>query len=151
IYHGKYEYIGEYDLMRLAFLLDLGLYYLGVASQPYKRGIVGLREPAFTTPPSTPFFYLIRAYNRRFARIAQARRARGALGRRNACRRFMFGGYTFSPASGKPILSALLRWGCLELVEGWRSWFRRQAGTARAPKAKAIPPAIEEGIRPLSP
>jgi flavin-dependent dehydrogenase len=143
IYHGKYEYIGEYDLMRVAFLLDLGLYYLGVASQPYKRGLDGLREPAFTTPPSTPFFYLIRAYNRRFARIAQARRARGALARTNDGRRFMFGGYTFSPTSGKPILSALLQWGCLELTEGWRSWFRRPPGTVREAETNPIPPAIE--------
>jgi flavin-dependent dehydrogenase len=143
IYHGKYEYIGEYDLMRVAFLLDLGLYYLGVASQPYKRGLDGLREPAFTTAPSTPFFYFIRAYNRRFARMAQARRARGALARTNDCRRFLFGGYTFSPASSKPLLKALLHWGRLELTEGWRSWFRRPACLSNETQPDPAPPVLE--------
>jgi flavin-dependent dehydrogenase len=127
VYRDKYHYLGEYDLTRLAFLLDLGLYYVGVASQPFKRGLDGLREPMFTTNPSVPFFHLMRGYNRRFARIAQARRARRALGRTNDCRRFMFGGYTFAPSSGKPILGALLRWGWLELTEGWRSWFSPRA------------------------
>jgi len=128
IYHGKYQYIGEYDLMCLAFLLDLGLYYIGVASQPFKRGVAGLREPVFTTKPSVPFYHLMRTYNRRFARIAQARRGRGKLARMNHGRRFMFGGYTFAPSSGRPILRALWRWGLLELQEGWRTWFR--PGTA---------------------
>ena len=61
--------------MRLAFLMDLGLYYVGVASQPFKRGVVGLTEPGWIpdTPPSVPVFYFMRAYNRRFAQIARAR------------------------------------------------------------------------------
>jgi flavin-dependent dehydrogenase len=31
VYKDKYEYMGEFDLMSLAFLLDLGFYYLGPA------------------------------------------------------------------------------------------------------------------------
>src|SRR5204863_7357270 len=57
IYQDKYQYMGEFDLMRMAFLLDLGLYYFGVASQPFKRGAKALTEPVFTTPPSIPFFH----------------------------------------------------------------------------------------------
>ena len=124
IYRDKYEYMGDFELMRLAFLLDLGLYYLGIASQPYKRGAVALREPVFSTAPSTPFFHLIRTYNRRFARMAAARRARGVWGRRNHHERFLFGGYTFHPRSALPVLKALGAWALLELGEGWRTWFR---------------------------
>src|SRR5207302_572914 len=87
LYRDKYEYLGEYDLLRLAFLLDLGLYYLGVASQPFKRGRTALSQPVFATPLSTPFFHLMRTYNCRFAQMARARRTRGALGRNNAGRR----------------------------------------------------------------
>ncbi len=122
IYQDKYEYLGEFDLMRLAFLLDLGLYYLGVASQPFKRGPSALVEPYFSTPPSTPFYFWMRTYNRRFAQIARSRRARGTLGRANDRRRFMFQGYTFAAASVGPILRATARWGLLEITEGWRSW-----------------------------
>jgi hypothetical protein len=152
IYHGKYHYIGEYDLMCLAFLLDLGLYYLGVASQPFKRGVAGLREPVFTTKPSVPFYHLMRTYNRRLARIAQSRRARGVLGKTNHCRRFLFGGYTFAPSSGRPILRALLRWGILELKEGWRSWFRAATANESVPvegvKIKPAPYAMNPAGNP---
>jgi flavin-dependent dehydrogenase len=126
VYQDKYFYLGEFDLMRLAFLMDLGLYYLGVASQPFKRGAKALCEPVFSTAPSVPFYHLIRTYNRRLARIGEARRARGVLGRKNDGRRFMFQGYTFSPWSAIPIVKALAQWGWLELAEGWRSWFQRR-------------------------
>jgi flavin-dependent dehydrogenase len=123
IYQDKYEYMGEFDLMRMAFLLDLGLYYLGVASQPFKRGARALTEPVFSTPPSIPFFHFIRAYNRRFANLARARRFRNRLGRFNDRKRFLFPGYTFAPGSALPIAKALLAWARVELREGWRTWF----------------------------
>ena len=141
IYLDKYHYIGEFDLMRTVFLLDLGLYYLGVASQPFKFGWKGLLAPVFTTPPSVPFYHLMRCYNRRFACIAQARRSRGALNRANDHQRFMFGGYTFSPSSGKPLLKALLSWGWLELTEGWRTWFTKPLSAQTAPAIPAPSPA----------
>ncbi len=125
LYRDKYEYLGEYDLLRLAFLLDLGLYYLGVASQPFKRGKSALCEPVFASSHSKPFYVLMRAYNRRFAEMARARRQRGGLGRRNAGRRFMFRGYTFARSSALPIFAALCGWARLELTEGWRSWWQR--------------------------
>ena len=127
LYLDKYEYMGEFDLMRLAFLLDLGLYYLGVASQPFRRGPKALTEPVFSTPPSVPFFHFIRTYNRRFAQIARARRQRQASGRLNDRRRFMFGGYTFASSSAAPILKSIAGWLWLELTEGWRSWFAARA------------------------
>jgi flavin-dependent dehydrogenase len=125
LYRDKYEYLGEYDLLRLAFLLDLGLYYLGVAAQPFKHGAKALCQPVFTGPLSTPFFYFMRAYNRRFAQMARTRRERGKLGRHNANRRFLFKGYTFARSSALPILGALAGWLRLELIEGWRSWWTR--------------------------
>jgi flavin-dependent dehydrogenase len=135
IYQDKYEYMGEYDLIRIAFLMDLGLYYFGVASQPFKRGKKGLTEPVFSTIPSVPFFYFIRTYNRRFAQIARERRARNALGMMNHGKRFLFKGYTFAPNSGFPIVQAMIGWGFLELKEGWRSWFRPRvkSGTSSEP------------------
>lgn len=135
IYHEKYHYLSEFDLMCTAFLLDLGLYYMGVVAQPFKRGAMSFLEPVFSTGPSTPFYHLIRSYNRRLARIAQARAARGALGRRNANERFLFGGYTFSPLSARHIVKGLLRWGWIEATEGWRTW--------RLPRPAAVP--IVEG------
>lgn len=133
IYQDKYEYLGEFDLMKMAFRMDLGFYYIGVASQPFKRGVVGLTEPLFTTPPSTPFFYFMRAYNRRFARIARARRARNCLGRANDGQRLMMQGYTFELSSAMPIIKAILGWGLIELKEGWRTWFQKSAAEPESP------------------
>jgi hypothetical protein len=126
LYKDKYDYMGEHDLLRLAFLMDLGLYYVGVASQPYRGGVRHLREPVFSTPPSTPFYHLMRTYNRRFARIARERRRRGRLGESNTGRRFFFGGYTFGIGGAGHVVGALVGWLVLELREGWRTWFRAE-------------------------
>ncbi len=144
VYQDKYEYLGEYDLLRLAFLMDLGFYYLGVASQPFKRGVRALLEPVFSTAPSAPVFHLMRTYNRRFARIAQTRRRRGCLGKHNAGRRFMFGGYTFEPSSSLHILKSLVGWAWLEGKEGWRSWLPR-------PKPRAEPAQVLAPVQTATP
>jgi hypothetical protein len=123
IYKDKYEYIGDFDLMRIAFQMDLGLYYLGVASQPFKLGTKALMDPVFSTPPSVPFYHFMSFYNRRLASIGRARRRRGVWGRANDCRRLLVNGFTFSPKTAGPIMRAMSRWLWLEVTEGWRSWF----------------------------
>jgi flavin-dependent dehydrogenase len=125
LYKDKYDYLGDFELMRTAFLLDLGLYYLGVASLLYREGAKALSYGVFITPPSRPVYHLMRTYNRRFAAIARLRRERGTFGRMNDGRRFLFGGFTFerNGVNSKHLLRALLHWGWLEITEGWRSWF----------------------------
>jgi flavin-dependent dehydrogenase len=137
IYKDKYEYMGDFELMRIAFQLDLGLYYMGVASQPFKLGIKALTEPVFSTAPSVPFFHFIKFYNRRLARIARARRRRGVWGRANDCRRLLIPGFTFSPKTIGPILQATARWMWLEATEGWRSWFAAEPKTETGPQPAA--------------
>jgi len=135
VYRDKYEYLGEFDLMRLAFLMDLGFYYLGVANQPYRRGPVALTEPLYSTGPSVPIFHLMRTYHRRFAAIARDRRRRGCLGRSNRGRRFMFSGYTFRPSTSWHVIKALSGWILLECREGWRTWLPRRP----VPREKSAP------------
>jgi flavin-dependent dehydrogenase len=142
IYKDKYEYIGDFDLMRIAFQLDLGLYYLGVASQPFKLGTKALKDPVFSTRPSVPFYHFMRFYNRRFASIGRSRRKRGVWGRANDSRRLLVPGFTFSPKTAGPIMRAIMRWMWLEVCEGWRTWFASQPKTVQpAPEAPAAAPA----------
>ncbi len=148
IYLNKYDYLGDFELMRLAFVLDLGLYYLGVAAQPYKRGPAALSEPVFTTPPSTPVYWLMSTYTRRLAAIGRNRRRRGVWGRKNHGQRLMFPGFTFSLGSARPIVRALLGWARLELTEGWRTWF---SGEPRPAHAKADLPSPPAGTPATSP
>ncbi|HYR59491.1 MAG TPA: NAD(P)/FAD-dependent oxidoreductase [Chthoniobacteraceae bacterium] len=122
IYQDKYEYLGEFDLMRLAFRMDLGLYYLGIVSQPFKFGPQALRIPPFSPPISTPVFHFIRAYNRRMAAIARERRRRRALGVMNDSRQYLFQSFSLDPADVKFVVWTALRWLGLELREGWRTW-----------------------------
>lgn len=144
VYRDKYDYFGEFDVMAAAFLMDIGLYYMGVASQPFRRGPEALGEPYFALPPSTPFYHWMRAYNRRFAAIARARRERGVAGARNFRRRLIISGFSFEPGTVRPIAKGLVRWAGLELMEGWRSWFRSERQVA-APFVAAERSAVLRG------
>jgi flavin-dependent dehydrogenase len=141
LYKDKYDYLGDFELMRTVFLLDLGLYYLGVAGLLYKQGNKALSYGVFITPPSVPVYHLMRTYNRRFAAIARTRRERGTFGRMNDSQRFMFGGFTFERdgANSKHLLKALLHWGRLEVTEGWRSWFAGERKVASIPDESRAP------------
>jgi len=143
LYQDKYEYMGEFDLMRLAFLLDLGFYYFGIASQPFKYGAAAFSEPPFSRPVSLPFFWLMRAYNRRLSQIAQSRRKREKLGSRNHGRRFLFPGYMFGRNIGYWVVRAMAGWGWLEIREGWRSWFSARSASSATAESEA-PAAVPE-------
>ena len=130
IYRNKYDYLGEFDLMRIAFTMDLGFYYLGIASQPFKKGLKALLVPPFSDPISRPFFHFIRAYNRRFAQIARRRRRLGLLGRTNRGRRHLIPGFTLKPTDVGLLVRAIVRWAWLELTEGWHTWAEPAANKA---------------------
>ncbi|MGV3771380.1 MAG: NAD(P)/FAD-dependent oxidoreductase [Verrucomicrobiales bacterium] len=137
IYKDKYFYIGEYDLMRTGFLLDLGFYYAGVASQPFMRGKEAFLEPVFSTKPSIPFYHFISFYNRRLAKIGKRRRDQGRLSATNAKERFLFQGYTFNPWSYRWILYGILGLLKLELKEV-RHYF--QPTTQQSPARPILAP-----------
>lgn len=137
VYRDKYDWMGDFELMRLGFQLDLGLYYLGVVSQPLKGGAKALRHPVFSLGPSEIPYRLMRTYNRRLAAMARERRRRGTFGRANASQRFLLNGFLPDNSTGQPVLKALLGWVKLELVEGWRTWLRGPAPAAPGAKSAA--------------
>lgn len=139
IYQDKYDYLGEFDLMRIAFRMDLGLYYLGIVSQPFKFGPQALRIPPFSPAVSTPVFHFIRFYNRRMAAIARDRRRRGALGRANDAQHYLFPSFSLGASDAKFVVWSALRWVGLELHEGWRTWF---GGASTSPARKTAPGVI---------
>jgi flavin-dependent dehydrogenase len=123
LYLNKYDYIGEFDLMRIAVRLDVANYYMGVAIQPFLRGITAYSEPCFASIGSRPFEWWIRTYNRRLAKIGRSRRRRGQLGRSNDRRRLLLTGFAFNAATAWLLLRGTAAWMRLELTEGWRTWF----------------------------
>ena len=130
LYLDKYYYMGDFELMTLAFRLDLGLYYLGIVTQPFKHGNRVLETPPFAHPKSNWPFQLMALYNRRLASIAQSRRRRGVWGRRNAREYFGFISYEFNNRLPFRVLGLLTLWIGLEIREGWRSWFSPVTATA---------------------
>lgn len=157
IYRDKYDVMGDHELMRAAFELDLALYYVGVVSQPVQLGADALEIPVFAARGSEIPYRLMRLYNRRLAAMARARRARGTFGRANAGRRVLLKGFLPERASSAGVLRAVLRWLALEATEGWRSWFnafpteaRRDARAGFGPMAPAHSPPAPSGCVPPS-
>ena len=144
VYKDKYEYMGEWDLMSIAFRLDLGLYYLGIVSQPFKFGPRALLRPPFATPLSRPVFHFMRMYNRRFAQIARRRRCVNALGKANRGQRCLIPGFTLSRGDITRLFRPLAKWAWIELTEGWRSWGQHRQEAAAASSAPA--PIAEETL-----
>jgi flavin-dependent dehydrogenase len=134
LYLDKYYYMGDFELMTLAFRLDLGLYYLGIVTQPFRHGVRVLETPPFAHPKSHWPFKLMALYNRRLAVIARARRRRGTWGRRNHHQYFGFISYEFNRRLPVRVFGLLMLWVGLELREGWRSWFVREPMPALEPK-----------------
>ncbi|MGA0112121.1 MAG: NAD(P)/FAD-dependent oxidoreductase [Chthoniobacterales bacterium] len=137
LYENKYEYLGDYDIMRLAFRLDIALYYLFIVKPIFAAGgAEGFVQPPYAAREAGPFFAIMRLYNRRFAAMARQRRASGTFGCHNARERDLFAGFNFRvPYLLKVILGALAGWFWLEVREGWRSWGRRKPAREESPGA----------------
>ncbi len=136
LYENKYDYLGDYDIMRLAFRLDIALYYLFIVRPIFAAGVEGFAQPPYAAKEAGPFFALMRLYNRRFAAMARQRRAAGTFGRRNAHQRDLFPGFNFRvPYLLKVVAGALAGWAWMEACEGWRSWGRRRSIREEAPVA----------------
>lgn len=122
LYKDKYEYMGEFDLMDLAYRLDLGLYYWGVVVHPFRDGAKALLKPPFAPPDGRVVFTLMSTYNRRFAQIARRRRRMKALGKKNRNHRSLISGFKLHGSDAIRLFGMLAEWAWLEITEGWRSW-----------------------------
>ena len=123
LYWNKYDYMGDFEIMRLAFRMDIAFYYLFIAYFIFRDKEDGFQEVPFTSPKAGPVFSLMRFYNKRFAAMGRKRRESGSFGRLNTGERDLFPGFNFSHTMlFKMILKSLMAWGLLEIKEGWKSW-----------------------------
>jgi flavin-dependent dehydrogenase len=117
VYKDKYEYMGEFDLMSIALIFDLCLYYSGVASRPFKYGESALLVPPFSGTGISPIFRFMRTYNRRFAEIARRRRKRRMLGKMNRAHRCLIPGFKLHSSNPKLFAQGFAKWARVELGE----------------------------------
>lgn len=155
IYRDKYFYMGDHELMTLAFRLDLGLYYFGVVSQPFRYGPSVLEVPSFASKQSKMPAKLIALYHQRLVKIARSRLQRGTWGRKNANVYYAFTSYELNGVLLPRIIKAFADWLWLEAREGWRSWFRAPAPVPqaflRSAKAEAVSPTVAPDTMPVQP
>jgi len=98
IYEGKYEYMGEHDLVSAATILDTAHYYIFVVIPAYRFFRRFFWMPVLGPKEAFISYHLMRIYNRRFRAIARLRRDVGEDGRRNDGRRInMFFTLGFAP------------------------------------------------------
>ncbi len=124
LYEDKYVYLGDYDFMRMAMILDLGGYYFGVVRSMYMKGDCEFLKPVFGELSTTLPFWIIRCYNRRLSKMAASRRRRGVFGMNNKGKAHKLMSYTLDWRLPVRLTWNLRIWLWLELTEGWRSWFR---------------------------
>lgn len=129
VYKDKYHYMGEWDLMSLAFRLDLSLYYWGVVEPPFHEGVSALTKPPYSPPSGKIFSALMSLYNKRFAAIARRRRRLGLLGKSNKGNRCLIPGFTLARKDMFRLFGMLAEWGVLELKEGWKCWREKDENT----------------------
>jgi flavin-dependent dehydrogenase len=89
-YKDKYYYMGEADLLSAAALIDTAQYYIFVVIPAYRIMKKFYWMPVLGPKPAFISYHLMCAYNRRFKRIAEARREAGVAGAFNDGRRINF-------------------------------------------------------------
>lgn len=122
LYKGKYEYLGDAELMRIAFIMDLGTYFVGPVRLVYDDPDYEWTRLPYDGPAGTFFAKFMSLYNRRLNKLAKIRLAKGTYGAWN-------NGMDFTlKESFSPNFSALrfLRWGLrLWLMAELRTFFGR--------------------------
>lgn len=133
LYKDKYHYLGDKELMTAAFLMDLGLFFLGPVRNVIRCPRSGFTEFPFEGSLDAAIVRNIMAfYNRRLVHIAQKRRAAGVYGSMNLDSRTLLKGFEPNRRAWKLILQGVRTWLCAEL---------RSIALPAAPSAPAACPA----------
>lgn len=125
LYKDKYRYMGDAELMFIAFMLDLGMYFLGPVRLVYTDKAGEFSRLPYQGPAGRRVAKFMAFYNRRLAALAEQRFAAGDYGRHNLKKRFIV---KQGLAPGTALIPLLVRamfcWGRAEahgLLSRWRS------------------------------
>jgi flavin-dependent dehydrogenase len=131
VYKDKYYYMGDAELMKVAFLLDVGAYFIGPVRQAYGQDARRYSALPYAGPAGQIFGRFMRFYNRRLAAIAKKRLGAGVYGRNNSDWRLLLPG--FSPdRSSLPLMARGIRyWLALE----WQSLFLAKSSVTEIPRS----------------
>ncbi|MCA1963609.1 MAG: NAD(P)/FAD-dependent oxidoreductase [Prosthecobacter sp.] len=136
LYKGKYRYLGDAELMRIAFIMDLGTYFIGPVRLVYSDPAYEWNRLPYDGPIGNLFAKFMAFYNRRLGAMAEKRWAKGTYGAWNN------GMDLTLSQSYSPNFSAFmfLRWGLrLWLMAELRTLFGRPALNPMSEIQPAVP------------
>lgn len=127
LYKDKYEYMGDAELVRISFIMDLGTYFVGPVRLVYDNPEYEFGRLPYDGPAGTFFARFMALYNRRLVAMAKKRLAKGTYGAWNTGMDLTLG------QSYTPDFSAFrfLRWGI-------RLWFMAEMRTIFGRPAKKM-------------
>jgi len=109
LYKDKYYYLGDAELMRAAFLLDIGLWFFGPVREICKCPQGGFQRFPFDGPVDGLVSKLMALYNRRLAKLGAARQEAGTYGAENR-RRTIIPGFEPTPRVLRVVRKGLACW-----------------------------------------
>lgn len=147
LYLDKYHYLGDAEIMSTAYLLDIGLFFIGPVREAISRkGSCDKNCLPFTGPVDKAVGRFMKFYNKRFRHIALKRIQAGCYGRNNTGWRELHPGFSTGIGAASLFAKAALRWLRMEI----------HALTLKAPKGTpadpptTLTPASLAGAAPAS-
>jgi flavin-dependent dehydrogenase len=118
VYRNKYQYLGDADLMRAAFLLDIAAYFIGPVRLVYASTEAEFSKMPYHGADGARFGQFMAFYNRRLELIARKRLANGSYGKNNCGQRYLI---------KRPFEPSLHTF--RNLLDGVRAWLRLELET----------------------
>jgi flavin-dependent dehydrogenase len=142
LYKGKYLYLGDAELMRAAFFLDLSSYFIGPVRLVYGDMDREFRVFPYDGPHGRRFAAFMKFYNQRLHKLAEKRLALGTYGEMNTGMDYTIP-QAMSPDSAavKFLWRGLKIWWRAELRTFWQSLTRRSVSLADVGATATAPAA----------
>ncbi len=139
LYRDKYAYLGDADLMKAAFLLDIGAYFIGPVHFVYRDTENEFAQQPYHGPIGDLVARFMSFYNRRLVRLGDRRQALGRYGTHNLDRRHLIRpGFSPGLPALRPFAKGVLAWLQCECQD---LWFRlRPSQAARRPAGSTESP-----------
>lgn len=115
LYKDKYHYLGDSELMRAAFLMDLGLFFFGPVRSVVECARTGFARFPFDGPVDGMVGRFMKFYNARLAALGRARHDRGGFDRANVDSRFLVKGFEPNANAWKMVAKGARVWIAAEI------------------------------------
>jgi len=140
LYKDKYHYLGDAELMRAAFFLDLACYFIGPVRLVYTNGDYEFTRMPYDGPAGKTFASFMSFYNRRLVALAKQRVAKGTYGACNLGHDFVL---RRSFSADMSVLRLLVEGVAIWWRAEWRTFFSRAAQPQTRQQQQRQPSADE--------